>query len=485
MAFGAAKTKMQIYTVKVELLVSEQQAQYLDGQSKICNWARNYLVDTVNALMAELKSDANPPAPERAKEILTTIYSEGGIRNLLPLAKKDHPFLKLVHSSPLKNIGLNLGRGIKSHQKGRTSWIRHKKWKNHWTALEFDESGKGWKVLDFPNHKALRISFGELEDGSRLKETVKLANHKAALHKAIAVKIIRDLGKYHAVFTFKKSPLERRVVEENTLKIAYIDPNSSNFGHIVDNCGVSAEIQHMRDRIKSLSKCIDKVRSKRDRCKRKVKEVEYTRNDGSKHKHFEPSKRFKRLNDIVHKYYAKLREQKKQFSYSLAHKLAKTYDTVGIGNWVPDSVDHKRGRHYNSVFVNMGIHGQFKDILTEVFNKSGKSSYILDESGTTRTCSACGFVVQEGIPPNIKRWSCSKCGENHNRDENAAINGLQRLKQTLKFSHMSRLDQNSLEFCNWWFHPHKGWTETALNTWTTRKLNATVKSVAAAEIRLS
>ena len=97
--------------------------------------------------MSMLKGD--PPISEEEKErILKTIYTEGGMRDLLPLAKLEHPHLKLVYSSPLKNVGLNLAKGIKAHQAGRSEWIRQKKWKLHWTTLEYDEVGKGSRLFE-------------------------------------------------------------------------------------------------------------------------------------------------------------------------------------------------------------------------------------------------------------------------------------------------------------------------------------------------
>jgi putative transposase len=48
----------------------------------------------------------------------------------------------------------------------------------------------------------------------------------------------------------------------------------------------------------------------------------------------------------------------------------------------------------------------------------------VDESFTTVTCSACGARCgpkgQKGL--RIRQWQCSSCGENHDRDVNAALN---------------------------------------------------------------
>ena len=42
---------------------------------------------------------------------------------------------------------------------------------------------------------------------------------------------------------------------------------------------------------------------------------------------------------------------------------------------------------------------------------------------SSKTCSHCG-CIQDKMPLNIRKWTCSKCGTEHDRDINAAINVL-------------------------------------------------------------
>jgi transposase len=48
-----------------------------------------------------------------------------------------------------------------------------------------------------------------------------------------------------------------------------------------------------------------------------------------------------------------------------------------------------------------------------------------------RTCHDCGFVVEEGIPVDVREWDCPHpaCACHHIRDENAARNGLKRTRK--------------------------------------------------------
>jgi putative transposase len=77
---------------------------------------------------------------------------------------------------------------------------------------------------------------------------------------------------------------------------------------------------------------------------------------------------------------------------------------------------------------NQSLNRCFKHVLAWVALRSGKSYLEWEETGSTRTCHDCGYVVAGGIPPEIREWDCPRpdCTSHHLRDENAARNGLNR-----------------------------------------------------------
>ena len=81
---------------------------------------------------------------------------------------------------------------------------------------------------------------------------------------------------------------------------------------------------------------------------------------------------------------------------------------------------------------NRSLIGRFKDILEWTAMKSGKLCVEFDERGTTRTCHACGYVLQGGLSPSIRQWLCPECQTEHIRDENSAINGLRNVLRDLQ-----------------------------------------------------
>lgn len=132
------------------------------------------------------------------------------------------------------------------------------------------------------------------------------------------------------------------------------------------------------------------------------------------------------LNTRLQELYRIRREQTKDYLYPLANRLYQDYDAVGIGDYVPrgGGLTRKMRRAMNTQSLNRRL----KHVLAWVALRSGKPYLEWEEGGSTRTCHDCGYVVEGGIPPEIREWDCpSESSSSHYiRDENAARNGLNR-----------------------------------------------------------
>lgn len=455
------------YARKVALVVPQDDARSLDGQSKICNWLKNRLKDEVEnrlKLLAQApKTEEGQPPSEQVQALLRTIYTNQGLRNLVPELKDQFPFLKSVHSSPLKNIALRVADTIDRFQKSKkkqgkaashSQWLTYSSWKRDWTSLEYEEPNKGWSVAEFG---WLKLSLGVNAEGKRLALRLKLVDPPKHLAKARSCRIIREgRDRYYAVFTFRR---EKKPAVDGG-RLVYLDPNHKNFAYGLDNQGNAFEVFNLV-KLAAAEKSLDKLKGYRDKCNKKSLWVDTVRSDGSVGSHWRPSRRWQRYQDAVTRLEAKVRGQKKHFMYSLANRLMREYDVIGIGDYVPASTDHGKGAVYNRAVVNRAFHGKFKSVLTWVGQRSRKRVLVMDEAGTTRTCHCCGFVVEGGIAPDIRAWTCPQCQTQHIRDENACQNGLRRMVSQMTGEadcpYLPCLGhQRIAQRCNWRFSA-QGW----------------------------
>ena len=415
--------------VKIPFAITNLDADRLDQQSKICNWLYNYLLDQ-SLELRKLYCETKDP------EIAKTLYTERGLRNLIPGLKKERHFLKTVHSSPLKNAALRLSASIQTYQKSRknkrkgaaTGWPRFRSWKRSWFSLLYDEPGKGFKLKG----NDLEISLGMGMDKAERKVKVTLASTAPLKEKEIRnLRIVKQLGQFYAVFTvnIKSKP------KPGVKKVIALDPNHKNLVYGVDTDGESIEIA-APNFLKNFDRRIDLLKAKRDRCKKKSKKI-WQKNDkgGNTEKfYWQASRRYEKLSQYIEKQLRKRREQTKTFLYTTAQKLFDSYDLVSIGDYTPDGsgITKKMRRAVN----NQSLIGRFKDILSWVALKSGKHFYEFDEKGTTRTCHDCSYVHREGLCPSIRKWDCPQCHTKHVRDENSARNGLRKVLRDLNLENL-------------------------------------------------
>jgi putative transposase len=414
----------EFVALKLEIDIDSQSAQVLDGQSKICNWLYNHLL----AIGSELKKHfIGTKDPSAAK----TVYTKRGLRNLIPSIKLKHQFLKVVHSSPLKNAALRLAEAIQAYQKSRqgkrkgakTGWPKFRSWKKKWFSLFYDEPGKGFKVED----GKLILSLGMEQD--RKQRFLALVLKEANLLKERNIRNLRitcELGKYYAIFLVCKVLPEEKTIN----KVLALDPNHKNFAYGVDTDQEAMEIAAPLW-LKNYDKRLDELTSKRARCNKKSKTISILDEKGNPtgREFHKPSKRWSHYDSVIKKTLNKRREQTKTFMYTAAHVLFKKYDCVAIGDYTPhgegDNSSMRRSMNNRSLI------GRWKGVLSWVANKSGKTFMEFDEKNTTRECNHCKKIESGGIPVSVRQWQCSGCQTIHIRDENAAINGLGKVLRDL------------------------------------------------------
>lgn len=406
---------------RIRLDVDADAARVLDGQSKICNWLYNHLLERANALRHAYRQTQ---APQTA----LTLYTKRGLRDLVPDLKADYPFLKSVYSSPLKNAALRLSKAIQDYQKSRKgkrpgpaiAWPKFRAWKTKWFSLEYDEPWKGYEL----DGQTLRLQLGLDQDGERRAVSGRLTEPLPTEWQAgvKTLRLVKQAGQFYAVFTVERAKPTLKKLDRRVPRVIVLDPNHKNLAYGVGTDGRAIEIENLPG-LKALDARIDELKARRDGCERKS--VKVVRPDGSFF--YRPSRRWQYFNGLLDKAYQKRRDQTKTFLFTVSNRLCKEYDLIGVGDYAPQGGGITTGMR--RAMNNQSLIGRFKAVMKWTAAKSGKRYCEYDEGGTTRTCHVCRRKVKEGLPPDVREWTCPKCQTAHLRDENAAQNGLVRVFQ--------------------------------------------------------
>ncbi len=168
------------------------------------------------------------------------------------------------------------------------------------------------------------------------------------------------------------------------------------------------------------NKQLDKIRSKRDHCKRK-------------------SRRYIHLSNVYKRVSERKRNKKKdclhKASHLIAHRLAERAVVIGdlsqrqmvMKKRENETPKERAKRHIRNrlVYNDWGLYA-FVQMLAYKCLHSGKELKIISESDTTKMCSACRNLQDMPLWKRTYRCTNENCGLVMDRDENSAVNIYQR-----------------------------------------------------------
>jgi putative transposase len=168
------------------------------------------------------------------------------------------------------------------------------------------------------------------------------------------------------------------------------------------------------------NKQLDKIRSKRDKCKKK-------------------SRRYIRLSKVYKRVSERKRNKQQdclhKASHLIAHRLAERAVVIGDlsqRQMVIPKKEHETRKEQNKrrirnrmVYNDWGLYS-FVQMLEYKCLRFGKELYIISERDTTRMCSACKHEQNMPLWKRTYRCENENCGLVMDRDENSAVNIYQR-----------------------------------------------------------
>ena len=429
------------YNRKIEVIFTKEERHILDGQSKICNWLYNRLLETCQKDYRENNSQLQ-------------LMKDENLRNYAVAMKSEYPFLKTVFSSPIKEVAERLKTSYERFFKKLGGYPNFRSWKQKWFSLFYDEPNKGWKLEE--DGVKIKISLGDIPELPRKdkRENPSITGHlteQMILQEGESINTFRlckqQGNRFYAVFTIErcsskelahkkmmslyrkeynlakkenrekptKPVLEKEAIEiPKDVKWIALDPNHKNFFVGVDNEGNSILFKKLA-MIKYWDKMIDKLKSKRDICEKNYRKKK-TKNGIHYTVH---SPRWNRLNQALNRAYHKRREQIKVALYSIAHELYRRYDLVLIGDYTPTNGTAPFDNMKRSM-LNQEKIGEFRNIVEWVAIKKDSYYKKVNEHNTTKNCCVCGH--QEKKTPDIRQFTCVSCGTTLMRDNNSAVN---------------------------------------------------------------
>jgi putative transposase len=162
------------------------------------------------------------------------------------------------------------------------------------------------------------------------------------------------------------------------------------------------------------NKQLDKLRSKRDTCKKKSR------------RYLHLSKVYKR---VAEKRRRKQHDSLHKASHLIAYRMAERAVVIGdlfqrqmvIKKREEETPKERRKRQVRNrlVYNDWGLYG-FVQMLSYKCLHSGKELFIISERGTTKTCHVC--KRKQDMPLWVRTYRCANCGLVMDRDENSAVN---------------------------------------------------------------
>lgn len=119
------------------------------------------------------------------------------------------------------------------------------------------------------------------------------------------------------------------------------------------------------------------------------------------------------------KAFEKLNYQKENYIHSVVNELLRYYDIIFMEDLNVSGMlkNHKLAKAIQEI----GFY-RFKSILTDKAFNNGKEVVLVDRFyPSSKTCHVCGYV-NKGLKLSDRDWMCPECGEQHDRDINAAMN---------------------------------------------------------------
>jgi putative transposase len=342
-----------------------------------------------------------------------TVYDQ---KRELPRLKKENPEFKQPSSQVLQNVVFSVHRSIKmaatKNMKGdgKARPPRLKRSERFYTQ-EYSQRNHSFKFEKNTHGKMfVKIAYGAKPEDWLPIEVESREDYDAVKTVTICYKD----KKWYACLTFVS---DLPPVKELSHTI-YFDP-----GCLVSLTGIKTTGEFFEYTIRPLYainrdtyKLIDELKAKRTKKKK-----------GSYH--------YRRLTQQIRALFSKINTRSKTYLYTLCKQILDDHPDAHfkIGNWKKQDTLANTGNKNVDRKINRAVQNNNPlATLIKFFDYKarlrGQLVARFDERGTTRTCSACGFVASKGVNPSVRTFTCQRCSFTYPRDHQSCLNFIKKFE---------------------------------------------------------
>ena len=379
---------LKAYSIRI--YPNKEQEQQILNNFGACRWLYNQMLDM------QIKRYENGGK----------FVNEFGMNYLLPLLKKEYPWLKQADASSLQIVNRDISEAFKqffNHKKNFPRFKSRKFPKQSYTSKYTDVI----KVIDNHHLKLPKLGHVYYRSGRQIEGKIKRATVR-----------LSSTGKYYVSVLVEQSMPKPFV---RTKQEVGIDRNVDNLCAL-SNGEIIPTIRFDKNLAKKKLNWQRKLARRRLRA---MKEIAWDKhNKVLEPRTLEDFSNYKKAKHMVALYAEKERNQRKDYLQKLSTKLVKQFDKIVLEDLRTSNMlrNHKLAR----AISNQGWY-LLETMLSYKCAWYGKELIKVPARNTTQRCSSCGFVLpkEQRLTLKDREWTCPNCNEHHIRDVNAALNILQ------------------------------------------------------------
>ena len=319
-----------------------------------------------------------------------------GMNNLLPLLKKQYPFLKLSPAQSLQQACTDLNTAFQNFFKKRAKYPRFHSRKGPKQSVRFMQ---GCSIRD--NKIKLRnLGTIRFHSGYNLGGTVKI--------KQVTVSYTPSRKFYASILVKCEKQALPKTGEQVGLDMGVADL-------VIESNGEKVTTKKYTELERKLVLWQRKAARRRELAEQEI----------AKTKHYEDYEltlddfsNYNKAKVMVAELYEKIANSRKDYLHKVTTQLVHDYDLIAMEDLKTKNM--VKNHSLAKAISNQGW-GMFRAMLSYKCEWYGKQLVTVNPKNTSRVCSNCGADTGKK-PLDIREWTCPECGTHHDRDVNAARN---------------------------------------------------------------